>query len=631
MKETNEIINIFCEKYNTNKSNIYENNHTYFRYLCFKFNYFMKHIHLPKIKKHSTYEAVLIEFRIMPHLEFLIRNTIHKLGNKWAHTVVCGNLNYDYMVNMCEKISPHIQVIKIYKDNITPSEYSEILTNTFFWDLLKGEKILIYQEDSCIFKHNIQSFIQFDYVGAPFPKRVNDTPNLVGNGGFSLRSKSKMVDVINRISVSETDFNSSTQKYIINSNSTFPPEDVYFSKNMQELNIGLVADWDTASLFSMESVYNENSLGGHKFWISNKMNWKSFFKNTFNYNKYIFHSNIIEYLKFNNIPVNFNKTNTIKNAFDIDLYFFCKANHFPYTTNTEILQNIKQIGLNGFIYHPKQLLNIYPNIILYHFLENIYVFYELASYPIQEFVSKFVYGLSYIEMSEVLIRKKHSQFNKDIDLLLVVFIGNEERGVDLINKIIEYGKIQCFNVSFCFNDSTILHSEKIKHKIKQHFQYYGIYLSKNLGTDITSTILMTDHIYREYNFKHIIKLHTKSILKEYNELTNYLLSLPLCKLVLDKNNHCNCIGNRNNYKDLYEDVFNNELKIKHSAELDYEKLFVAGTIFYCPSIVFKKVSQFIQKNNYRCYLLNNLYENNCINKDFSPIHFLERLFGVILL
>ena len=46
----------------------------------------------------------------------------------------------------------------------------------------------------------------------------------------------------------------------------------------------------------MESVYNENSLGGHKFWISNKNNWITFFKNTFNYSKYIFNSNIIENL-----------------------------------------------------------------------------------------------------------------------------------------------------------------------------------------------------------------------------------------------------------------------------------------------------------------------------------------------
>jgi hypothetical protein len=60
-----------------------------------------------------------------------------------------------------------------------------------------------------------------------------------------------------------------------------------------------------------------------------------------------------------------------------------------------------------------------------------------------------------------------------------------------------------------------------------------------------------------------------------------------------------------------------------------ENSFVAGTIFYANSSVVDKVLQFVKNNNYRSYLLNNLYENNSINKDFSPNHFLERLFGVI--
>jgi hypothetical protein len=58
---------------------------------------------------------------------------------------------------------------------------------------------------------------------------------------------------------------------------------------------------------------------------------------------------------------------------------------------------------------------------------------------------------------------------------------------------------------------------------------------------------------------------------------------------------------------------------------------VGGTIFYADSIVFEKVIDFIKNNNYRSYLLNSLYENNSINEDFSPIHFLERLFGIIKL
>ena len=57
--------------------------------------------------------------------------------------------------------------------------------------------------------------------------------------------------------------------------------------------------------------------------------------------------------------------------------------------------------------------------------------------------------------------------------------------------------------------------------------------------------------------------------------------------------------------------------------------FIGGTIFYTTNDILEKVVEFVSKNNYRQFLLNNLYENNSINKNYSPIHFIERLFGVI--
>jgi hypothetical protein len=140
---------------------------------------------------------------------------------------------------------------------------------------------------------------------------------------------------------------------------------------------------------------------------------------------------------------------------------------------------------------------------------------------------------------------------------------------------------------------------------------------------------MYNEICKEYNFNHIIKLHTKSISNQYYDLTDYLLNKPLNDLLYEKNNISNCIGHPSYYMNLTDDVFNNELKLKHTSDINISKLFVAGTIFYIPGKVLDKVIEFIKKNNFRSYFLNNLYENNTINKDFSPIHFLERLFGVI--
>ena len=247
--------------------------------------YFMKIIILPKFKKDSLYESVIVEFREFPHLEFIIRNTIYKLGPKWSHTVICGNKNGDMIKNICKGISSNIKIIQLNISNMTQSEYSLYLMTKDFWNLLKGEKILIYQEDSLIFKNNINEFMDYDFIGAPFHKKADDTPNSVGNGGLSLRTKKIMLDIISKFSFNECTFNSSTLKYMETVKLEYPPEDVYFSKCMQENDIGFVADWDTASAFSSESIYNSKSFAGHKFWISNPK-WKNYLKQLFRFAKY---------------------------------------------------------------------------------------------------------------------------------------------------------------------------------------------------------------------------------------------------------------------------------------------------------------------------------------------------------
>ena len=63
-------------------------------------------------------------------------------------------------------------------------------------------------------------------------------------------------------------------------------------------------------------------------------------------------------------------------------------------------------------------------------------------------------------MSSIIMKKKFSNFDTTIDLLIIVFIGNEERGLDLIRKISVYKKFQAFNISFCFNSADVFGSIK---------------------------------------------------------------------------------------------------------------------------------------------------------------------------
>jgi hypothetical protein len=243
-----------------------------FRELCLNNINYIRQIDLPEFEPDSNLESVLIEYRCLPHIEFLIRNTILKLGSNWSYTIVCGNFNYNFMIDMCSKISPKINVIKTNYDNMLPSEYNIFLSSLDFWNLLKGEKILLYQEDSLIFKKNVNDFLYWDYIGAPWPSYQNDNKSCVGNGGISLRTKKIMIKIINSINIKDTNYNSSTLKYIKDSNLTCPPEDVYFTKNMEDLNIGLLADNKSASNFSTESIFNSDSFAGHNFWLCDK-NW----------------------------------------------------------------------------------------------------------------------------------------------------------------------------------------------------------------------------------------------------------------------------------------------------------------------------------------------------------------------
>lgn len=311
----------------------------YRNFLCEK----MKDIYeyaLPTIKINNLYEAVFVEYRILPHLELLLRNCIYRLGEKWSHTIICGNINYEYMSNIVKQIDRQIKIVNTNDFNMTQNDYNNMLLTTEFWKNLVGEKILIYQEDTFVFKHNIEDFIGWDYIGAPFKHDCVEGIN-VGNGGFSLRSKSKMIEILNKVDLNTicmTDFKTCVQKYKIKAGLSNIPEDIYFTTYLQKYNVGCVADENSAKLFSSDTIYCENSFGMHCMWNGCK-DWKeSFFKKQTVYiitpdqgggtSKYI---NML--ISIYNDKVNFIKCNKKSQLLNFkfkqcDIFF---VNHFFYT------------------------------------------------------------------------------------------------------------------------------------------------------------------------------------------------------------------------------------------------------------------------------------------------------------
>ena len=257
-----------------------------FRYICFKLIPYVLRIPINYVTKKSDYEAVLIEFRKLHHLVFLIRNTILKLDDKWCHTIVIGKNNYKFIKKITNSIHKNIKIIQLNVDNLSREEYSLELMKKSFWERFEGKKIFIYQEDSILFRNIDDKFLEYDYIGAPW----NNT--YVGNGGFSIRSKDIMLKIIEEYTISTKNIKiikhffekliieeCNKKKYleankIKNYYEEMYIEDMHFTKMMRLYNIGTIAPFELANEFSVENIKHSNPCGGHQIWNGIKK-WKN--------------------------------------------------------------------------------------------------------------------------------------------------------------------------------------------------------------------------------------------------------------------------------------------------------------------------------------------------------------------
>ncbi|CAE7194176.1 unnamed protein product, partial [Symbiodinium pilosum] len=79
--------------------------------------------------------------------------------------------------------------------HMTLSTYSQMLESKEFWQATLTRKVLLVQADACLCngaRDRLQQFLQYDYVGAPFPLGTEGPCKGAGNGGFSVRDSAAM-------------------------------------------------------------------------------------------------------------------------------------------------------------------------------------------------------------------------------------------------------------------------------------------------------------------------------------------------------------------------------------------------------------------------------------------------------
>lgn len=220
-----------------------------------------------KIKKYNcienyneNYTAIIIEPRKHKALYHVLQNFTLMLDNKWNIIVFHGNNNDEFVKNIVNKIdNKRIKMINLNIDNLSISEYNALLYDRKFYEYIPTETFLIFQTDTLIcelFKKNIDKFLEYDYVGAPW------VDGEIGNGGLSLRKKSKMLEILKECN-----------DRIYSDVDKLHNEDIFFSKLCNDKVHVKKPKYEDAKKFSIETVYNDESFGIHKCWrYNNKKN-----------------------------------------------------------------------------------------------------------------------------------------------------------------------------------------------------------------------------------------------------------------------------------------------------------------------------------------------------------------------
>jgi len=219
--------------------------------------------HLSDFSIMGQHVALLFESRIDDKIKIILYQLSRFLKSEWSVILYVTDAVYEFYKQVCDELSNGIQVHKLtYKlEHIT--DYNNILMDISFWKTLDHfEKVLIFQSDTMMYRYKIEQFYEYDYVGAPWRTELG-LSNCVGNGGFSLRTISAMIDCLSKKHMIKIPH---YVQYLDNATrlNGNQPEDVFYSQAMVQFGYKVPTAY-TAQSFSIETVrHNDRSIGSHQ-------------------------------------------------------------------------------------------------------------------------------------------------------------------------------------------------------------------------------------------------------------------------------------------------------------------------------------------------------------------------------
>ena len=194
----------------------------------------------------SRFRAVTVVHAPCSTLAFTLTNFAGNLGPDWpllvvyspgAEAAVLGDKVVRSLSRTGGLQAVPLSALKVpgLDELETVSDYSRLLAHPNFWQAMHADKVLIFQADSVLCAaspFSVDDFLAYDYIGAPWVH----ANHAVGNGGLSLRSVRKMLDIAQHF------------------DQPVHPEDVFFADGLADL-----AQRDDTVVLASSSVANKFS------------------------------------------------------------------------------------------------------------------------------------------------------------------------------------------------------------------------------------------------------------------------------------------------------------------------------------------------------------------------------------
>ena len=235
-------------------------------------------VDLPK-RDDDQVSVVVVDDRPSCQLRFCILNALLMGRLRMVVQLFTTRSKIREMRRLFRDLEPWVEVLQL-DDSITEigrESYNRLLKTAAFWGRVCSERILVIQQDALLIEPVDFSFFDYDYIGSPwsqgkhvsvfFPVYSSDlrmetgarwetvvfSPALgggplVGNGGFSARSRSCMI-AISSGEASEED----------------EPEDCFFAKHVDRY-ASRFPTMERARRFSCETHYSL-SIGAHASYL----------------------------------------------------------------------------------------------------------------------------------------------------------------------------------------------------------------------------------------------------------------------------------------------------------------------------------------------------------------------------